>query len=142
MSIWNGSITIQLLNDLMKNTLGDHLKISFTEVGEDFLKATMPVSPITMQPFGLLHGGASVALAETLGSVASWCLIKRDIFMGVGIEINANHVRPVASGMVTCVCSPIKASGKIHTWEIKILDDNGELCCISRFTCMIVPLRK
>lgn len=138
MSIWNGEITTELLNNLNKNTLGEFLEIEFTEVGANFLKATMPVINKTKQPFGLLHGGASVALAETIGSVASWCCVNRDLFIGVGIEINANHLISVTEGKVTAICAPIKASGKLHIWEIKIYNDKQELCCISRFTCMIV----
>ncbi|MBL7911128.1 MAG: hotdog fold thioesterase [Bacteroidia bacterium] len=139
MSIWNGEITTELLNNLNKNTLGEFFEIEFTEVGADFLKATMPVINKTKQPFGLLHGGASVALAETIGSVASWCCVNRDLFIGVGIEINANHLISVTEGKVTAICAPIKVSGKLHIWEIKIYNDKQELCCISRFTCMIIP---
>lgn len=142
MSIWNGEITTHMINDLGKNSLGDFFEINFTEVGPDFLKATMPVNSKTKQPFGLLHGGASVALAETIGSVASWCAVNRELFIGVGVEINANHVKPVTEGLVTAVCSPVKIGGKIHVWDIRITDHAGELCCVSRFTCMIVPKRK
>jgi len=141
MAIWKGEITTQLVNDLNKNTLGEFFDIQFTEVGPDYLKATMPVNNRTRQPFGLLHGGASVALAETIGSVASWCAVNRDLFMGVGVEINANHIKAVTQGSVTATCSPVKVGGKIHIWEIKIHDDTGDLCCISRFTCMVVPKR-
>ena len=139
MTIWNGEITTDLLNNLNKNTLGEFFEIKFTEVGPDYLKASMPVINKTKQPFGLLHGGASVALAETIGSVASWCCINRDLFIGVGIEINANHLLSVTEGMVTAHCSPIKVKGKLHVWEIKIVNEDGQLCCISRFTCMIIP---
>jgi 1,4-dihydroxy-2-naphthoyl-CoA hydrolase len=142
MSIWNGHITPGVLNALNKNTMGEFLEIDFTEVGPDFLKATMPVNNKTKQPFGLLHGGASVALAETIGSVASWCVANRDTFIGVGVEINASHVKSVTEGLVTAVCSPIKISGKTHVWEIKIFNAENELCCISRFTAMVVPKRK
>lgn len=138
-SIWKGEVTTDLLNELNENTLGEFLEITFIEVGDDYIKATMPVSNKTKQPFGLLHGGASVALAETIGSVASWCVVNRDVFIGVGVEINANHIKSVTEGIVTAICSPIKIGGKIHIWEIKIFDDKNELCCISRFTCMVVP---
>lgn len=139
MSIWNGEITIDLLNDLGKNTLGEFFEMQFIEIGPDYLKATMPVNNKTKQPFGLLHGGASVALAETIGSVASWCCVNRDLFIGVGIEINANHILSVTEGKVTAVCSPIKVGGKLHIWDIKIYNEKQEMCCISRFTCMIIP---
>lgn len=139
MRIWNGEITKEILNNLNKNTLGEVLEIEFTDIGADYLKATMPITKKTKQPFGLLHGGASVALAETIGSVASWCCINRDLFIGVGIEINANHLVAVTEGRVTAVCSPIKVNGKLHVWEIKLFNDAQQLCCISRFTCMIIP---
>jgi 1,4-dihydroxy-2-naphthoyl-CoA hydrolase len=141
MSIWNGNITTQLLNELNKNTLGEFFEINFTEVGPDYLKATMPVVNKTRQPFGLLHGGASVALAETIGSVASWCLVNRELFMGVGIEINASHIKAVTEGLVTAVCRPIKIGGKTHLWDIKIYNEKEELCCVSRFAAMVVAKR-
>ena len=137
-AIWNGDITLEQLNNLGKNTLGDTLGIKITEIGNNFLKATMPVNDSTKQPFGLLHGGASVALAETVGSIASWCCVNRDLFIGVGVEINANHLVAVTEGMVTATCSPIRVSGKVHVWEIKIHNNKNDLCCISRFTCMII----
>jgi 1,4-dihydroxy-2-naphthoyl-CoA hydrolase len=102
----------------------------------------MPVNNKTKQPFGLLHGGASVALAETIGSVASWCAINKELFMGVGVEINASHIKAVTEGIVTALCTPIKVSGKTHIWEIKIYNERNEICCVSRFTAMVVPLKK
>jgi 1,4-dihydroxy-2-naphthoyl-CoA hydrolase len=140
--IWNGNITLEDLNALGTNTLAQALDIQVVEIGPDFLKATMPVAAATKQPFGLLHGGASVALAETIGSIASWCCVNRDLFIGVGVEINANHLLSVTQGFVTATCRPIKVSGKVHVWEIKIHNDHNELCCVSRFTCMIVNKRK
>lgn len=142
MSIWKDEITINQLNALNKNSLGGFLGIEFIEIGEDFLKATMPVVSKTKQPFGLLHGGASVALAETIGSVASWCVVNRDVFIGVGIEINANHIQSVTEGIVTATCSAIKIGGKVHVWDIKIHDEKNNLCCMCRFTTMIVPKPK
>ncbi len=139
MSIWQGTITKEMLNDLNRNTLGEHFEIDFLQVGDDFITASMPVNNKTKQPFGLLHGGASVALAETIGSVASWCVVNRELFIGVGMEINANHLKAVTQGKVTATCRPIKIGGKVHVWEIRISDDAGVLCCICRFTCMIVP---
>lgn len=139
MSIWYGDISLDLLNGLNPGTLGEALGISVTEIGDNYLKATMPVNSATKQPFGLLHGGASVALAETIGSIASWCCVNRELFIGVGVEINANHLVAVTEGMVTAVCQPIRVSGRVHVWEIKIYNAKEELCCISRFTCMVVP---
>jgi len=139
--IWSADIDLQAINSLNAGTLGETLGIKFIEIGNDYLSATMPVNEQTKQPFGLLHGGASVALAETMGSVASWCLVNRDLFIAVGMEINANHLKSVTSGLVTGVCRPIRKQGKVHVWEIKISDESGELCCISRFTCMVIPRR-
>jgi 1,4-dihydroxy-2-naphthoyl-CoA hydrolase len=141
MSIWKGEITLNLLNDLNKNTLGEFFGIGFSQIGDDFLEAKMTVENRHRQPFGLLHGGASVALAETVGSVASWCAVNRDLFIGVGMEINANHLKAVTEGEVTAVCKAVKVGGKIHVWDIRITDSEGDLCCVCRFTCMIVPKR-
>jgi 1,4-dihydroxy-2-naphthoyl-CoA hydrolase len=140
--IWYGSLTLNELNELNANSLGKNLGIQFTQIGNDFLTATMPVDERTKQPFGLLHGGASVALAETIGSVATWACVNRELFIGVGIEINANHIKAVLQGFVTGICKPINKSGKMHIWEIKIYNDANELCCISRFTCMVVAKSK
>ncbi len=142
MKIWNGDITLQQLNDLNKGTFGEFFGIRFTEIGEDFLCAQLEIAGKHRQPFGLLHGGASVALAETIGSVASWCCINRELFIGVGLEINANHLKPVTEGKVTATCRPFKTGGKIHVWDIQITDQAGDLCCICRFTCMVVPKPK
>lgn len=142
MSIWHNTPTLTEINKLNEGSLGEHLNIVFTEINENFLRASMPVDNRTRQPFGLLHGGASVALAETLGSVASWCAVNRKLFMGVGIEINANHVKAVTSGIVTGICAPLHVTGKFHIWEIKIFNEQNELCCISRFTCTIVAKNK
>jgi 1,4-dihydroxy-2-naphthoyl-CoA hydrolase len=102
----------------------------------------MPVDEKTKQPFGLLHGGANVALAETLGSVASLLVVNQELFIGVGVEINANHLKAVFNGKVTGICKPLHIEGKNHVWEIKIYNDAKELSCISRFTCTIIPKNK
>jgi len=141
-SIWHSNPSIEFINDLNKNTIGQHLDIVFTEVGNDYLVATMPVDNRTKQPFGLLHGGANVVLAETLGSVASLLVVNQELFIGVGIEINANHLKAVLSGRVKGICKPIHIAGKNHVWEIKIYNEANELSCISRFTCTIVPKNK
>lgn len=138
MDIWHNAPTLDQINRLNTGTLGEFMEINFTEIGPDFIAATMPVNHKTKQPFGLLHGGASVALAETLGSVASWCAVNRDVFIGVGIEINANHLKAVQNGTVKGVCKAIHVGGKNHVWDIRIYNDGNELCCISRFTCTIV----
>jgi 1,4-dihydroxy-2-naphthoyl-CoA hydrolase len=141
MSIWHGEISCEMLNSLNASTMGAFLGIEFTEIGADFIRASMEVSDRCRQPFGLLHGGASVALAETVGSVATWCVVNRDLFIGVGVEINANHLKAVTEGKVFAECRPIKTGGRIHVWDIRITDNRGDLCCISRFTCMVVPAR-
>lgn len=141
-SIWHSPPELQQINLLNTNTLGQTLGINFTEIGTDFIVATMPVDERTKQPFGLLHGGASVALAETLGSVASLLVVNSELFIGVGIEINANHIKAVFGGHVKGVCKPINIIGKNHVWEIKIYNDQDELTCISRFTCSIIPKNK
>jgi 1,4-dihydroxy-2-naphthoyl-CoA hydrolase len=140
--IWYGEPTVQELEWMNPETLADSLHIRVTEIGPDYIKGTMPVDGRTKQPFGLLHGGASVALAETLGSIASWLMVNPEHFIGVGIEINANHIKAVKEGYVTGVCRPIHVKGMNHIWEIKIFNDNGDLTCISRFTCSIVSKAK
>lgn len=137
--IWARKYTPQEINERPKNHLGALLGIEFTEIGEDFVKARMPVDERTHQPYGILHGGASVVLAETIGSVASSMVIDWDKYIGVGLEVNANHLRPVKSGYVTAVCTPLHIGGKTHVWDIKIYNDQGKMNCISRLTVAIVP---
>jgi 1,4-dihydroxy-2-naphthoyl-CoA hydrolase len=137
-TIWHNTPNLSTINNLNKNTLGQNLGIEFTVIGNDYLEATMPVDERTKQPFGLLHGGASVALAETMGSVASLLCVNQENFIAVGIEINANHIKAVMQGNVRGVCSPLNISGKNHIWDIKIYNEQQELTCISRFTCTIV----
>lgn len=141
-SIWYSPPILSEINVLNENTLGANLGIEFTEVGHNYLIATMPVDIRTKQPFGLLHGGANVALAETLGSVASLLVVNHHLFIGVGIEINANHIKAVLNGKVKGVCTPLNVSGKNHIWDIKIYNELNELTCISRFTCTIIPKHK
>jgi len=141
-TIWYKEPSLTKINSLNKNTLGENLGIEFTEVGTNYLVATMPVDQRTKQPFGLLHGGANVALAETLGSVASLLVVNSEVFIGVGVEINANHMKAVFSGKVKGVCSPLNITGKNHVWDIKIYNQTDELTCVSRFTCTIIPKNK
>ncbi|HTM97219.1 MAG TPA: hotdog fold thioesterase [Pedobacter sp.] len=136
---WFKSFTPAMLNDRPKNHIGALLGIEFTEIGEDFLSATMPVDERTHQPAGILHGGASVVLAETLGSIASYMCIDPDKFIAVGLEVNANHIRPVRSGLVTGICKPLHIGAKTQVWEIKMYTDKGKLNCISRLTVAILP---
>jgi len=142
MSIWfNKAITIEKIAPISKNTLGEHIGMQFSEIGENYLKATMPVDHRTHQPYGLLHGGASAALAETLGSVSSALVIDQEKFICVGIEINANHVRSVRSGIVTGICSPIHIGATTHVWDIRIHDERNKLVCISRLTVAVLKRR-
>ena len=139
MSIWfNKTLTIENIAPISKNTLGEHIGMQFSEIGEDYLKATMPVDHRTHQPYGLLHGGASAALAETLGSVSSALVIDQEKFICVGIEINANHIRSVRSGIVTGTCTPIHIGATTHVWDIRIHDERNKLVCISRLTVAIL----
>jgi 1,4-dihydroxy-2-naphthoyl-CoA hydrolase len=141
MSIWfNKSGVVDDLNQLGRNTLGEYLGMQFTEIGPDYLLLTMPVNAHTHQPYGLLHGGASAALAETAGSVASALVIDQSKFSCVGLEINANHVRGVRSGLVTATCKPLHLGRQTHVWDIKIHDEQQRLICVSRLTVAILPL--
>ena len=119
-------------------TMGDHIGIAFTEVGADFLKATMPVDHRTIQPYGLLHGGASCVLAETIGSVASAKIIDPEKFICVGLEINANHVRSARKGLVTGIAQPLHIGNSTHVWDIKIYGEREKLICVSRLTVAIL----
>jgi len=139
MSIWfNKEITVSYFDHWGKDTMAEILEIKFTEIGENYLKATMPVDHRTHQPYGLLHGGASAALAETIGSVASALVIDKQNFICVGMEINANHIRSVRSGMVTATCSPFHLGATTHVWDIRIHDNNNKLVCVSRLTVAIL----
>jgi 1,4-dihydroxy-2-naphthoyl-CoA hydrolase len=116
----------------------DHLAIEFTEIGEDYLSAKMPVDRRTQQPLGLLHGGASVALAETLGSVAATCCVDLKAQYCVGLEINANHIKGVKSGYVFGTTRPIHIGKRTHIWEIRITTEQNELVCVSRITMAVI----
>ncbi len=143
MSIWfKKDVSIADFEHWQKDTLSEHLEIKFTEVGDNFLKASMPVDHRTKQPYGLLHGGASVALAETLGSIASALVIDRKQFICVGMEINANHVRGVRTGTVTGTCTPLHLGATTHVWDIRIHDENKKLICVSRLTVAILKKEK
>lgn len=120
------------------NTIAEVIGLRFSEVGDNYIKATMPVDHRTHQPYGLLHGGASCVLAETLGSVASAMIINPEKFICVGLEINANHIRSVRRGVVTGVVTPIHIGASTHVWDIKIYDEHEKLVCISRLTVAIL----
>jgi len=141
--IWKMKPSLDILNQSSKNTMVEYLDIVFSNIGDDFLEATMPVSHKTVQPFRILHGGASVALAETLGSVASNIIVSPDNLQIVGLEINANHLKSVKEGqIVTGKVSPIRIGRKIHVWQIEIRDEQEKLCCISRLTVAVLEALK
>lgn len=124
-----------------KNTMVEHLGIEITDHGEDYICGRMPVDHRTHQPLGLLHGGASVVLAETLGSVASMLLIDQNTQICVGIEINANHIKSIRNGFVTGKATPIHLGKKTHVWDIRITSETGDLICVSRLTLAIIDKR-
>jgi 1,4-dihydroxy-2-naphthoyl-CoA hydrolase len=141
MRIFKESATLESLNKWGQNTLAEVLGIEFVEIGDDFLVAQMPVNAKTHQPLGLLHGGASVALAETLGSVAATLCVDENKFC-VGLEINANHLKGVRNGFVKGTTRPIHIGKQTQVWEIRISNDLNELICISRITMAVLEKKK
>lgn len=139
MSIWfRKSLTVSDLVPLGHGSLSEILGMEFIEIGPDYLKATMPVDHRTKQPYGILHGGASVALAETVGSIGSALLVDDSKYFCVGLEVNANHLRSVRQGIVTAIARPVHIGNKTHVWDIRIEDDNKKLICISRLTVAVL----
>ncbi|MFD2037413.1 hotdog fold thioesterase [Belliella marina] len=136
--IFPANLTVDILNNWGKNTMTDFLDIKFTNIGADFLEATMPVDSRTKQPLGLLHGGANVVLAETMGSVAATLTVDQEKQYCVGLEINANHLKSVKEGFVKGITKPIHLGKKTQVWEIKIYTENGDLSCISRITMAVI----
>jgi 1,4-dihydroxy-2-naphthoyl-CoA hydrolase len=140
MTIWQQRPTIEELHARDRNTLAEHVGIEYLQVGDDFLRARMPVDRRTVQPMGLLHGGASLVLAETVGSVAANHCVDRTRLRCVGIEINANHTRSATSGWVVGTARPAHLGRTTQVWEIRIEDEAGYLTCLSRLTMAIVPV--
>ncbi len=138
MSIWFQPFTLNELNRYQQQTLVTHLGIRYTEIGDDYLKAVMPVDERTKQPAGILHGGASVALAETLGSTGANLAVDRKQKLCVGLDINANHIRAMRSGEVTGTARPLHIGGSTQVWEIRIADEADRLVCISRITMAVL----
>jgi 1,4-dihydroxy-2-naphthoyl-CoA hydrolase len=139
MSIWRSPYSLDAINAGSADTLMGSLGIRFTEIGADYLRGTMPVDARTHQPFGVLHGGASVALAETLGSMGANMCVDGTRYLCVGQEINANHLRPVQSGMVTGTARPVHVGARSQVWSIDIVDESGALVCVSRLTIATLP---
>ncbi len=137
----NPSITVEQLNIFSKNSLAQNLGIEITRIGEDFVEARMPVDSRTVQPYGLLHGGASVALAETLGSLAAHCTVNDQNKSCVGLEINANHLKSVRNGFVTGIARPLHVGQRTQVWEIKITNEQNDLVCVSRITMAVIDKR-
>ncbi len=139
MAIWKQKFTLEGLNALNKGTMGEAIGVEFTDYGEDYLEATIPVDHRTVQPMGLLHGGASVALAETLGSIAGVLVLEdTDQQAVVGIEINANHLRSARKGKVTGRVMPVRIGRSIQVWRITIRDEQERQICESRLTTMVI----
>ena len=140
MTIWQQDPDLARINGWAANTMLETLGIRYTEIGEDWLRGTMPVDHRTHQPYGLLHGGASVALAETLGSTAAMLTLDPAKFGVVGLEINANHVRGVREGIVTGTAKTLHIGRSTQVWEIRIEDERQRLVCVSRITMAVVPV--
>jgi 1,4-dihydroxy-2-naphthoyl-CoA hydrolase len=140
--IWFTKVTEEILNQYSKNTMLEHLGIQFTEVGEDYIIASLPVDKRTVQPAGLLHGGASVTLAESIGSVGAYLCVDPEKYDCVGLEINANHLRSKTNGVVYGKGKPLHIGRKIQVWEIKIRDEKDNLICVSRITIAVIEKRK
>jgi 1,4-dihydroxy-2-naphthoyl-CoA hydrolase len=138
MTIWRSLLSVAELNSGRAGTMLEHLGIEFTEITDDFIRGTMPVDGRTRQPYGLLHGGASVALAETLGSTGATMCIDTQEYQCVGQEINANHVRPARAGLVTGTARPVHLGGRTQVWTIDIVNEFRRLVCTSRLTVAIV----
>lgn len=138
MGIWKTPITISEISELRESTMTEHLGIEFTEIGDDFLRGKMPVDERTKQPFGIMHGGASCVLAETLGSIAATYCVDRDKQLCVGLSINTNHIRMATGGYVIGTARPIHIGGKTQLWEIEITDEKERLISISRLTLIVL----
>jgi len=142
MAIWNSELTLEKANSLKPSTLLESLDINIIEIGDDFIKGDMPVDERTFQPYRILHGGASVALAESLGSIGAHLAVDSDRFYCVGMEINANHIRPATSGRVVGTARPIHLGRSSHVWSIEIHNEQNKLICVSRITMAVVPKEK
>lgn len=140
MTIWyNGPLDLAALTAIGAASMGGHLGIEFVEAGDDWVRARMPVNARTMQPYGRLHGGASVALAETVASVAGAMTVDPAVSAAVGMEINANHIRPAGAGFVYATAKPESRGRTSQVWTIRIEDEEGRLVCLSRMTLAVIP---
>lgn len=137
MSIWKKPIDLALLKAANRNTAVEHLGIEFVEVGDDFLRARVPVDHRTIQPFGLLHGGVSVVLAESMGSTGAYYALPEG-YRAVGLDINANHIRSASSGWVIGTARPVHRGRSTQVWQIDLTNETGELTCVSRITMAVL----
>ncbi len=140
MTIWKKPISLEACNQTSENTAVTHLGIEFTDIGDDYLRGRVPVDERTRQPFGLLHGGVSVVLAETLGSIGAF-YASPEGHRGVGLDINANHLRAATSGWVTGTARPVHIGRTTQVWQIDMVNDAGEVTCVSRITMAILAPR-
>ena len=141
--IWfDKELTLKKIEPPSAKTMASYLGIEWVEIGSNFMKAKMPVDHRTKQPYGFLHGGASCVLAETVGSVASVCVVDQKLFYCVGLEINANHIRSATEGYVTGTATALHLGKTTHVWDIKIVDDQGKLICVSRHTVAVIPIKE
>jgi len=138
MSIWKSSQTLEELNERAHNTMGQHLEMLFTELGSDYLKMKMPVIAKTKQPMGLLHGGATAALAETIGSVCAVMCVDTEKESIVGLELNINHIRAIKEGFVIATCMPHHVGRTTHVWNIEIRDEKDRMVSVARLTTMVI----
>ena len=137
-SIWYRTPDPALIDAMSEGTIDEHLGIKITQVGDDYLSGTMPADKRTFQPYGIVHGGANVVLAETLGSIAGAHVIDTNSLLCLGQEVSATHLRPVSSGMVTGTARPIHLGKRSHVWEIRLENDQGKLSCIAKLILAIV----
>lgn len=136
-SIWTTPISLKLLNEKSKGSLSDHLQIEYVDVGADFLTARMPILPFVMQPMGIMHGGASAALAETVASAAANFCVDQSQFVCVGLELNINHVRPMKSGHIDAIATSLHLGKTTQIWDIKIYNEGKKLVSIARLTLVV-----
>jgi 1,4-dihydroxy-2-naphthoyl-CoA hydrolase len=139
MAIWyDPQMSLEKIRNMSHGTMAEYIGIEITELGENYLKGRMPVDHRTCQPFGVLHGGASATLAETLGSIGSFCVLNPELNFCVGLEINANHVRSVSAGFVYGTATPLHLGGSTHIWDIRILNQEEKLVCVGRLTVAVL----
>lgn len=141
MSIWHSEVTPQSLEQIEGGGFARRIGIRISGVGADYLRATLRVTPDLHQPYGILHGGVSVALAETVGSLAAGLCVDPERFICLGQQIDANHLRPVSAGVITATARPFHIGHRSHVWGIEIRDEEGRLTCVSRLTMAVVPRR-